>query len=330
MLKRPKFLKFLIIAYLIYSIVSITQLIILGFDQPASNIAANIINFNSITYFKYFSLMFSSVLTIALFYNLLALRIHGWFLQITFSIYYIYLLIISLNNTQEMSSAEVFPVLPMYILFPWAIFNVYVLYYFFTPKIINLFFNRFKAQKLKNEELINLLHNANNLISEYQQQRAYVEINENPKQSVSGNKKTFRPVGNVKYLPTARVLIAEPKSIAELKQIQELNSMIEKNAHKIINMLKSILPGLHDQGVIELNVYKYYKNVSWNTEDVILDFKERALSICEDKRVLADKVFKYAKKVDELELLKNTCHLMDSWLNDTGNEVGNLIQLESL
>jgi len=53
----------------------------------------------------------------------------------------------------------------------------------------------------------------------------------------------------------------------------------------------------------------------------------RAAIYCEDRRNFSDKLFKYSKKVSEVELLEKTYTQMDSWLNETGNEIGSLIDL---
>ncbi|MEW5820507.1 MAG: hypothetical protein AB1782_09985 [Cyanobacteriota bacterium] len=216
---------------------------------------------------------------------------------------------------------------PEYMLVPWGFFNGYIIYYFLTPEIRSLFFNRLIKQKVNNEELLELLNNTKTLISSYREMcnnniSSQQLSDTDAKHSIKKHSLTHK----VKYLPTARVLITEPKHIEDINELKELNKIIYKKSRQIILMLSKILPALNEKDVIDHETVKYYQTNSWTCEDIIEDFKLRAVNLCADKRQLSDKIFSYSKKVDELELLKKTAHLMENWLNETGNEIGDLIK----
>lgn len=318
MLKRPPFLKYLIISYLIFAIYILIQYIIIASSPIDSTLVLKDIEAFSSNTVTSFTLLFQFLLTIALFYNLLALRMHGWLLQISFCLFYIYFSLLALINPNSSSIIFYFSNIPQVLLVPWIIFNGYILYYFFTGEIRELFFNSNKQQTILNKEFDDFISYTDSLI-------------ENHSKSKSSESSLYKPstknkyLSNVKYLPSVRVLIAEPRSLSELNKIQELTKAIDRNATQIIVMLKKILPQLKEGCVIDNRIYEHYHKFSWNKEDIILNFKLRASQLCTDKSNFNDRFFKYSKKIEEIELLNKTEHLMDSWLTETGNEIGDLI-----
>lgn len=265
-----------------------------------------------------FTLLFQCLLSIALFYNLLALRFHGWVLQMSFCFFYIYFSTLSLFNPDSTSIIPYFSGIPQTLLVPWIIFNGYIIYYFFKPEVRGVFFNSNNQKNIINSEFENFISYTNSLI-EKQSKYTTSEPDSN------GLAKRRKTLSKIKYLPSARVLIAEPKSIIELKKIEELNKAIDRNSTQIIVMLKKILPQLKEGCVIDNRIYDHYHKFSWDKEDIIMNFKLRASQLCSDKSNFNDRFFKYSKKIDELELLNKTEYLMDSWLKETGNEIGDLI-----
>lgn len=329
MLKRPKFLKILINTYLVYAILFIVQFMVMNSSGSESlTTLENLENFST-NYFKYYAFMFDIVLTVTMFYYLLALRAHGWLLQILFSFFNIFASLGAISNNPTILLFLPFCKLPYPLLVLWVFFNAYVIYYFFTPNILSLFFNSFRREKVKSEELISFLHATDTLREGFKQgkiqQTKDKKICISPELRELLRKKQLKE--NVDYLPVGRVLISEAKTLSDIDEINELNKLIERKARKIISFLSSILPSLKEREVIDQYTYDYYKHFSWHTDDVIKDFKIRAIKQCEDKRQLPDKLLKYSKKVDECELLKKTNQLMESWLTETGNELGDLVSI---
>jgi hypothetical protein len=329
MIKRPAFFTFLVIAYLIYSISGLIQVFLSGslaYDASSIEALAKI----STNYFTYFWGIFIFAISLMMFYYLLALRIHGWILQLSFSLFFIVasfqILIIDTTLYNNMPLGN----MPKFIVILWIFFNAYIVYYFLTPEVRELFFKPELKNKIKNEELISFLHITDRLKTAHKtgqlrdnadNQDFYIV----PDLKDSINKK--QSLKRIDYLPTARVLITPPKGIQNLNKINELERLINRKARDIIRMLGSILQSLKNKDVISDEAYSYYKTYSWDTEDIIKDFKMRAAIYCEDRRNFSDKLFKYSKKVSEVELLEKTYTQMDSWLNETGNEIGSLIDL---
>lgn len=318
MLKRPPFLKYLIISYFVFAIYAFIQyLMIASIPIDSSLVLKNIESYSTNTVTS-FVLLFQCLLSIALFYNLLALRFHGWVLQMSFCFFYIYFSTLSLFNPDSTSIIPYFSGIPQILLVPWIIFNGYIIYYFLKPEVREIFFYYNNQKNVLNKEFEDFISYTNSLI---EKQTKYT-ISEPDSNGLAKRRKTL---SNIKYIPTARVLIATPKSISELKKMQELNKAIDRNATQIIVMLKKILPQLKESSVIDYRIYDHYQKYSWEKNDIIMNFKLRASQLCSDKSNLNDRFFKYSKKIDEIELLNKTDHLMDSWLKETGNEIGDLI-----
>jgi signal transduction histidine kinase len=330
MLKRPRFFIFLICIYFIYAI---TGLFIAFSNNAKTYDIANYaeMGFISSAYIGYFWGLFMFLISFALFYNLLALRIHGWLLQVVFSAFFIFASFQILSGGSELYNSMPIGNMPKFLVIVWLFFNGYTLYYFLTPEIRNMFFSPQKSMEIKNEELINFLHLTDQLSMAHKTGQFVINNEKNEVNIVPEVKKVINKTAarkNTQYLPTARILITPLKKMADIEKKQELERMINRKARDIIRMLSTILPALKDKHVIDYDTYKYYKNFSWEIEDIIKDFKMRAVIYCEDKSSFGDKMMKYSKKVDELEVLEKTCELMSQWLNETGNEIGSLIQLE--
>ena len=133
----------------------------------------------------------------------------------------------------------------------------------------------------------------------------------------------------VSYLPNARVLLAEPKNSSQKAHLDELNILLKHKAKKIIKLLSEMLPSLNSCNIIDSYEYDYFRAFSWNIDEIITYFKELAIDKCQDNRDITDKIFKYSKKVEEVELLEKTNQLMQSWIEDTGKEVGSMLDLKT-
>ena len=133
MLKRPKFLKILIIAYITFTIVSFIQLKSSVNSSPKDIIEC----VNQITTI-YTKLPFI-VIMITLFYGLLALEIWGYFLQIFIGFLFIIASLTILSSNSTIISTIFSTDMPKTAHIFWLLFNCYVMTYFFRPKIYKIF-----------------------------------------------------------------------------------------------------------------------------------------------------------------------------------------------